>query len=73
MYMHALDTVVFNLSVTAKMISYDRFCIDPFHYKEVIILQPRPFTGVLNTTDERPNDIHGLPVGGHDVGNSSNS
>ena len=29
--------------------------------------------GVLNTTDARPYDIHRLPVGGHDVRNSSNS
>ena len=29
--------------------------------------------GVLNAADARPNDIHGLPVGGRDVRTSSNS
>ena len=28
---------------------------------------------VLNASDARPNDIHGFPVGGRDVRNSSNS
>ena len=28
---------------------------------------------VLNAADAHPNDIHGLPVGGGDVRNSSNS
>ena len=71
--MHALDTVVFIPSVTLRMMRNGRICIYPFHYRKVVILKKRPSTGVLNATNERPNDIHGHTVSGHDVRNSSNS
>ena len=44
----------------------------PFHYQNVVILQPGPSTSVLDA-DARPNDIHGLPVGGCDVRSNLNS
>ena len=47
--------------------------IYPFYYQNVVILQPGPSTSVLNAADAHPNDIHGLPVGGGEVRNSSNS
>ena len=40
------------------------------NYQNVVILQLGPSTSVL---EARPNHIHGLPVGGRDVANSSNS
>ena len=45
----------------------------PFHYKNVVILQPGQSKSVLDAADARPNDIHGLPVGGRDVRSNSNS
>ena len=39
----------------------------------LVILQLGPSTSILNAADARPNDIHGLTVGGRDVRNSSNS
>ena len=45
----------------------------PFTTKNVVILQLGPSTSVPNAADARPNDFHGLPVGGGDVRNSSNS
>ena len=53
--------------------------LDPFNYQNVAILQPRPFTGVRNAADARPNDIHGRPndihgrpndIHGHPIGGS---
>ena len=41
-------------------------------YQNVVIIQPGQSTSVLNAADIRPNDIHGLPVAGGDVKNSSN-
>ena len=32
-----------------------------------------PSTSVLDPADARPNDFHGLPVGGRNVRNSSNT
>ena len=45
----------------------------PFHYQNVVILQPGTSMSVLNAADARPNDIHGLSVSGLEVRNSSNS
>ena len=50
-----------------------RLSINPFHYQSVVILQPGPSMSVLDSADARPNDIHGLLVGGRDVRNTSNS
>ena len=45
----------------------------PFHYLNVVTQKQGLSTSVVDTADARLNDIHGLPVGGRDVRNSSNS
>ena len=47
------------------------YLFKPFTDKTIVILQPGPSTSILNTANACPNNIHGLPVGGRDVRNSS--
>ena len=49
------------------------FVLYPFRYQDVVILHPGTSMSVSKASDACPNDVHGLPVGGCDVRNSSNS
>ena len=63
--------IIFSRHVRGGVLGHGVRGEGPFRYQNVCNFTPR--CAFPNASDACPNDIHGLPVGGCDVRNSSNS